>query len=253
MAAMIHPLRVATWNIHEGLPVDDGVSSAQALKQIAALVSDLEIDVLGLQEVNFGPSEYSAALATLTAETTLTHVAHYILSESSFFPADRAGVAIASRYPLTNLQRIKFENPGLTVRLEGKVISTHDKGMLSASVILPDRIVSAASLHAFPFHIFEHCASDSQFAALWEKLGNDLGGLGQGSTVICGDFNTDDRDLLIRQGRAELRRVNRDLPTYKDKFYDDILFSAELTPSSVQTVENFSDHRLCLAELTWTA
>jgi endonuclease/exonuclease/phosphatase family metal-dependent hydrolase len=249
----MRPLRVATWNVHEGFPVEDGVSGEQAKSQIISLLSDLDIDVLGLQEVDFDADARSGILDVITANTPLIHVAHNILSESSFIPAGRAGVAVASRFPLGNLRRMEFKNPDLAVQLDGKQIRTHDKGLLSATVALPDRLLSVVSLHAFPFHIFGHHASDGIFAPIWSRLSEELGRFECQPVVIFGDFNTNKRELVLESASHALERAIKDLPTYKDQSYDDILYSPDFSARSTRTIDNFSDHRLCVTELSWTA
>lgn len=251
MATVTYNLRVATWNIHEGLPVGGQHFDMAVQDELVSLISREQIDILCLQEVDFDRRGRSRILDVIRRRSGLRFAVKSILSESSFFPAKCAGVAIASRFPLGKSLERRLKNPGLVGQLDGNDIESHDKGMVSAVVSVADGIVfTATSLHAFPFHLFGHRASDRAFTPIWTDLASELSSLAAYPLIVCGDFNTGERDLVLRMASVSLSRAIGNVPTYKDRPYDDILVSADFCARSSWTVENFSDHRLCLANLS---
>lgn len=249
MATMTRYLHVASWNIHEGVPIGGHSFDKDAQKQLIHLISREQIDVLCLQEVDFDPFGNSRILDVIQSKTDLKFTAQSILSASSFFPSKYAGVAIASRFPLRKSREKGLKNPGLEGRLNGSRITTFDKGLISAIAFIPDTPFRVVSLHAFPFHLFGYYASHRNFAPIWLDLASEISDLATHPLIVCGDFNTTRRDLILRSTSVPLVRVIGDTPTYKDKAYDDILVSADFHAESSCTLENFSDHRLCLAKL----
>lgn len=249
MATVTRYLRVGTWNIHEGIPVGGQSFDKKAQEELVDLISQEQIDVLCLQEVDFDHCGHSRVLDTICSKTNLKFIAKSILSESSFFPSESAGVAIASRFPLKNSRERGLKNPRLVGELDGTSITTFDKGLVSAVVAAPDMSFRIASLHAFPFHLFGRYAGDQNFKFIWLDLASEISKLANYPLVVCGDFNATQRYLVLGSTEVALARVIGDVPTYKDKAYDDILISSYFHAQSSWTIENFSDHRLCLADL----
>jgi endonuclease/exonuclease/phosphatase family metal-dependent hydrolase len=249
MATVTRYLCVATWNVREGIPVDGQSFDKKAQEELVDLVSREKIDVLCLQEVDFDHFRHSRILDAVSSKTHLKFIADSVLSESSFFPSERAGVAIASRFPLRNSRERTLKNPGLIGELDGNNIRTFDKGLVSAVVSTPEMSFRIVSLHAFPFHLFGRYASDQNFRCIWEDLAAEISKLANYPLVVCGDFNATQRYLVLELTEVPLARVIGDVPTYKDRSYDDILVSSPFRAQSSWTIENFSDHRLCLANL----
>ena len=232
-------LRIASWNVHEGHPAGASISEQAVRREIAELLLSYKVDIVGLQEVDFDSSTRSSILEKIKRDTPLEYVAHNILSSSSFNQDGSAGVALASRYPLTNLKRKYFSNPGLGTELDGIPIRSHDKGLISATVILPSLEISVVSLHTFPFRLFGREASDSDFEPLWSELSVELGGLAVRPLIVCGDFNTEQRDLISKSIGTFLTRSVVNEPTHKGKPIDDILYSEDFWSTSVKVLSNF--------------
>jgi endonuclease/exonuclease/phosphatase family metal-dependent hydrolase len=267
VAALNRTIRVGTWNLHEGVPAEEfgswgrlsdrpeAQSSENILRKtahsIVDLVNELELDIVGFQEVRFDGGR-SPDMEVVAAETALQNTALFPLSPSSFFQGSRAGVAIASRYPLTEVRTTKLPNPNLEKSASGQQISSHDKGLLSARVEVLGRPVSVASLHMLPFHIFERSADDLAFREIWRQLTTELASLSGRPLVVCGDFNTSKRDLALHNGPVELFSAVGDRSTYNGAAVDDILYSADFSPGAVSTFGNFSDHAFCVGELKLT-
>ncbi|GAA2795089.1 hypothetical protein GCM10010441_20440 [Kitasatospora paracochleata] len=255
--AVVNPprtaLSVASWNLHEGLDAEadphPGAADSNSMHSVAHLVREHGIDVIGLQEVGFDADGTSELLDFLQAATPLRHIARHPLHESSFFPGRLSGVAIASRFPLYALKRHSLPNPRLSVQLGDAEIRSHDKGFMSAQFDIGEIRIGVTVVHALPFHLFRREAADAEFKPIWEYLSTRIGEEDAKHAIICGDFNTPDRGLLLRDGFLKLSSAMGKQPTYKDVALDDILYGFGLRVGSATTVDNFSDHKLCIAEV----
>jgi endonuclease/exonuclease/phosphatase family metal-dependent hydrolase len=264
MATVNRRLKVGTWNLHEGVPADEVGSwgrlqdrpevaaNAATLREttqtIVRRINELRMDIVGFQEVRFDQG-IAADLDAVARYTGLSYVETFALSPSSFFSGACAGIAIASRYPLTDVQKIKLPNPNLSRSASGQQISSHDKGLLSVRVDVAGRPVTLASLHMLPFHIFERSADDVAFTTIWQRLSGELARLAQFPLIVCGDFNTPKRDFISSSQSLKLSSAVGDRPTYNDAAIDDILYSSQFSASAVKTLPNFSDHAFCIGEL----
>jgi endonuclease/exonuclease/phosphatase family metal-dependent hydrolase len=246
---MAKSLRVGTWNIHEAVPVGQSHSSDGARKEIADLLVRHRLDIVGFQEVDFGASAQSPTLDSVTQHTQLKHIAKNVLSESFSSPVVRSGVALASRFPLTEIRQKRFNNPGLAGAVNGKQMRLFDKGYVSAAVLLDEGPISTVALHSFPFHLFGRDAADPAFGRVWSDLSAALAALASVPLLVCGDFNTSNRDLVSLSGEDSLRGATAGSGTHDQHSYDDILFSSHFEEGPVEIIDNFSDHRLCYIDL----
>jgi endonuclease/exonuclease/phosphatase family metal-dependent hydrolase len=248
---MTHVLRIGTWNLHEAVPAQrtrEDVNEARV--EITELLLRNRLDIVALQEVDFHETGPSPTLNAIKDSTPLKHVAYSVLSESAFYPEARSGVAIASRFPLKNVARRFLDNPDLTGEYEGAPIRMFNKGYVSAALTVAGSIISFVSLHAFPFHIFGRGAEESAFRPIWSSLSADLVRLAVVPLIVCGDFNTNKRDLVSSNGELAFSRAITYQPTYRNESLDDMLFTSQFELTGVKVVDNFSDHRFCLAEVT---
>ncbi len=174
------------------------------------------------------------------------------MSPSSFFSGACAGVAIASRYPLSNVKEITLPNPNLRSSASGQQFSSHDKGLLMVQADVDGRTVMLASLHMLPFHIFDRSADDAAFSAIWQQLVDELMAFSPLPLIVCGDFNTPKRDFISCPHSLELHSAVGGRPTYNDAAIDDILYSSQFSAGAVKTLPNFSDHAFCVGDLELT-
>lgn len=248
-------LRVGSWNIHEAVPAGhreaadwDAELAQKTRQEIVEIIRECKFDLVGLQEVDFVGSE-SGTLQYIREYTQLKYIAQGVLSESSFTGGDSAGVAIASRFPLRNENTQGLPNPQLKGEINGVRIRMYDKGYISADVALPWGAMSMISLHAFPFHLFRRNPADPEFTNIWSKLSGDLAKFSPGPLIMCGDFNSDRRDLVWGDSGLSLSAAVAHEPTYRNESYDDVLFSSGFALKVARVIDNFSDHKLCYAEL----
>ncbi|MGQ0777083.1 MAG: endonuclease/exonuclease/phosphatase family protein [Pseudonocardiales bacterium] len=241
---------VASWNIREALPVASTKDVEYAREELVATVLDYGIDVLAMQEVDFSPVGDSATLRHVAARTGLVYHVARALSPSSYFDGHRAGVAIASRFPLPVRAEGEFLNPGLSTTLQGYRIASHDKGFVAATVQGSSEFTfRVISLHAVPYHLFDRDAEDEKFRRVWEDIASTIVPFAGEPLVVCGDFNASNRRLFLDAGDLALTQVFPGVPTYKGMSVDDVLVSKHFRSTGTKVLANFSDHLLCLARL----
>lgn len=237
-------LRVATWNVHEGIPIDGAIPGDPSAFW-AALV-DAAVDVIALQEVCFPATGELGDLALAAELARMPHVASFPLSGSSLREGELAGLALLSRYPFRDEKQEKLPNPRLRHERGGTVVTSHDKGLLSVVVDRNGSSVRVVSLHAPPFHRFGR--APQEFGPIWKALAGSIGRLDDLPLLVGGDFNTAHRELLTDQVDARLRQAFADQITHRGQATDDILYSDAFDLVSREVIDTWSDHAFCLAE-----
>jgi endonuclease/exonuclease/phosphatase family metal-dependent hydrolase len=252
--ATLTQLRVATWNIHEAMPLTGTPTQARhaVIDEVVDQVCDNEIDILAMQEVEFDSDGTSSVLSALTRRTPLRHVRAFPISPSSFLTGHYAGLAIVSRFPIGHTERHKLPNPYLRTTHNGKEMRSHDKGFMVCAVPVGGRDMTVVSLHSFPFHRFGRRPEEPDFREVWETFARTLTtGFSTEYLVICGDFNTANRRLVTDLLNPRMTRAIGSTPTHRGMPIDDILLSPAFgAGTDAQIVDTFSDHHLCLADLT---
>ena len=245
-------IRVASWNVREGLP-DHSADPADRPAALAALTAQVRaqaLDVLALQEIDVDPAGWSAVLAALREDTPLRYAHSGVLSPSTYLPGHHAAIGLASRVPIAGHGLDLLPNPGLTAERDGRPMTSYDKGLIAGTVELSGLRVTLVSVHALPFRRFGRTPEEPAFAPVWRAMADRIGKLGDGPLVVCGDFNTPRRDLLLGVADRPLARAVGDRPTHRGRATDDILYSAELALAGEPLVlPGFSDHDLCVAGL----
>jgi endonuclease/exonuclease/phosphatase family metal-dependent hydrolase len=239
-----HPLtlKVATWNIHEGVPVTpDGDPAAELVKLLDG------VDLVALQEVALTPDGSFPDSGPLDG-IGLTRRTTFPNSASAMFPDRRMGVAILSRWPCGEARRVLLPNPDLRISSGERRLASHDKGMLAVKVHIGNRTLWFATVHVFPFHKFERDARDAAFGNVWQELAYSIDALGDLPVLLGGDFNTEHRELLTSKTARRFRRGVTGSVTYRGVDSDDVIYSPELELRGTQVIPTFSDHDLCLCE-----
>jgi endonuclease/exonuclease/phosphatase family metal-dependent hydrolase len=242
-------MRIGTWNVNEGRP-DERRGASGTWQDVAPSLDGL--DVLALQEVPFDPDGRSPFLAAVQDGTRLRFAAAAVLSPAIFDPDGSSGLALLSRRPLAATQLVKLPNPDL-VTTRDRPMRTYDKGILSGRVAIEDRTLTVASIHLFPFHRFGRKADEPEFGAIWETVAGFAEQHREDPLVICGDYNAESRDPLLRRVSRKLTSTFSAVRTSRAYKFDDILWSGELSLRTSSTTETFSDHKLCVADFTWAA
>ena len=239
-------LKVATWNLHEGVPVPPGGDPALELVQFLD-----GVDLVALQEVALTPDGSFPESGPL-GEIGLIHRMTFPNSVSAMFSDRRMGIAVLSRWPCGEARRILLPNPDLRISSGERRLASHDKGMLAVKVQIGDRALWFATVHVFPFHIFNRDARDPAFAKVWQELAESIDALGDLPVLVGGDFNTEHRQLLTSKTARRFRRGVTGGTTYRGVESDDVIYSPELELRRTQVLPNFSDHDLCVCEFDFT-
>lgn len=238
-------LRVGTWNVREGVSAEEGQPFDPA-----AVVGDLDLDLLLMQEVPIIPGS-RLGLAKLARRTSMRYSRTLPLYGASFTGAE-AGLASLSKFRIAGSHRTYFDPAGLTISVNDgtRLAPAQRKGMLGITVGLPelDQSLNVLNLHQFPFSRLGAAPTDARFGHLWRTVRSVFADTSaMGPTVLAGDFNTSNRSLALPS--PAYRRAIVDGPTHEGFAADDILTSPDLSVLATETLSNPSDHLLCIATL----
>jgi endonuclease/exonuclease/phosphatase family metal-dependent hydrolase len=145
----------------------------------------------------------------------------------------QSGVALAGRLPLRNVSRVILPNPDLS----SAEMTSFDKGLITAEVVDEGHCVAVGSLHMVPFHRFGREAGEAEFSHIWDQAAKEIVRSMRKFTFVGGDFNTLRRDLL-----------DTPLMPAHATGVDTILYGEQAKLVSVETIDTFSDHPLCVVE-----
>jgi endonuclease/exonuclease/phosphatase family metal-dependent hydrolase len=239
-----HPLtlKVATWNLHEGVPVTPDGDPAVELVQFLD-----GVDLVALQEVALTPDGGFPDSGPLDG-IGLTWRTTFPNSASAVSPDRRMGVVVLSRWPCSEARRVLLPNPELRISMGERRLASHDKGLLAVKVHIGDRALWFATVHVFPFHVFKRDAREPAFGQVWQELADSVDALGDLPVLLGGDFNTEHRELLTSKTARRFRRGVTGGLTYRGIESDDVLYSPELELRGSRVISTFSDHDLCVCE-----
>ena len=158
-------LRVMSYNIHVGVGMDKKLD----LQRIADVIKQEKPDLVGLQEVDRGVkrTEGKDEIAELAKMTEM----HSAFAHNVDFQGGQYGVAILSRFPITNTVHRKFENKRVAER----------RGMLRVEVNVGGRTLNFVTTH------LDYQYADSRLFET-EQLLKLLEGV-KGPLIVTGDFN----------------------------------------------------------------
>jgi endonuclease/exonuclease/phosphatase family metal-dependent hydrolase len=234
--------RVATWNIREGRRL-----SSDELFDAGSIVGSLDLDVLALQEVPFQADGSSPLLSSLLESTKLSFSSFLSMHESSFGEAS-AGLATLTNYEQSPQTNVSFESKDLSLVVDGRVQNAHNKAVTRLICYTPAAAVVVYNVHLFPFRRLGLDAASERFRMLWQGLSRQLEASQDTPTVLCGDFNTARRHLVL-PADAGYTRVIGDRETHEGFASDDILVSRHFRVRDSQLLDNPSDHLLCVGEV----
>lgn len=158
-------LRVMSYNIHVGVGMDKKLD----LQRIADVIKQEKVDLVGLQEVDRGVkrTEGKDEIAELAKMTEM----HFAFAHNLDYQGGQYGVAILSRYPITNIDHRKYENKRVAER----------RGMLRAEVNLGGKTFNFVTTH------LDYQYADSRLFET-EQLLSFLTAV-KGPMIVAGDFN----------------------------------------------------------------
>jgi len=222
-------LRIATWNIR--------AARSASVDAIAVELQAMQADLIALQEVDVrvrrtGFVDEPAALAIALGF-------HYVFAASIKWDAGDYGLAVLSRWPLTDVRRHRLDS---TVAAEPRIV-------LEVSVCPGGR----------PLHVFNHHADGraaSRQGGFTELRGIVQADVGRG-TLVLGDFNeyADAPGVrgLIDASFVDLgaERAMNTAPSGRiDYIFADGFLARLMSPARVWPTDK-SDHHAVLADLDW--
>src|SRR5262245_505351 len=160
------------------------------------------------------------------------------------------GLAIFSKTPLTDTERIDLPSPAIEFDFNGVTTTPTDRLLIGASTALAGHSVRVFNTHLLAFFMLKSTSEKnlSQRQLVAERLK-----VSSGPTVLGGDFNVSKHASLVRQfGQAGYRTVQSKEITWRRRPYilDHIFYSRHLKAVRHAVKPTFaSDHHALVAEL----
>ena len=223
------PLRVATYNIKAGLE--------SSLPEIAAVLADLDADVIALQEVDRDAERTGRVdQARFLAEQLGMDYAYAATKQRS---TGDFGVALLSRLPFVHTERIDLPS----------AFSFEPRVALAADLCAGDETVRVFSSH-IDLNPVAALAQHEALSALAAPF------VGQG-VIVAGDLNAtvDDAGLLalLATPLSDVGALD-DVPTCDGRRIDFLLADAAIATRAVEAMvisTDASDHFPVVADLAW--
>lgn len=238
---------IATWNVgqdskHKEITID-------SYEYIKNVIEENNIDIIAFQEAITESDTLEPLAQYISKNTNLKYYEQISLSPSDVNENDNMGVAICSKFKITNNEKYILENPNLVYKKYDTITYwSHDKGFNISKIDELDLIVVEG--HCLPFHIFKE--SPLNYKDIYLDLQNKiLEQLNLNSNVIVlGDFNYENIYELLPELKEKMNSVYSNEKTRKDKQFDWILTTQNIEHINYKILEARFDHKLCMAELT---
>lgn len=233
--------RVISYNIHHG----EGADSRIDLERIAAVITQAQADIVGLQEVDKGVrrTQRRDSPAELAALTGLTCV----FSNNFHFQGGEYGNAVLTRFPI-----VKWTNTHLEM-----LRTNEQRGVMQVLLNVGDRELLFMTTH------IDYRRDDAERLHNVAEFKQLIGKYGRLPIVFCGDFNDqpDSRtcramreqfdDAWAEVGKGDGFTITSERPS-KRIDYIWILRGSPLTPLKAWVPSSYaSDHLPVVAELRW--
>ena len=240
-------IKIATWNIGQDLKNNE--INKDSYEYIKEQIEQNEIDIIAFQEA-ITESDNLEPLANYISENTkLKYNEQISLSPSDINENDKMGVAICSRFKISNNEKYILENPNLIYKKTDTVTYwSHDKGFNISEIEEIDTIVIGG--HCLPFHIFGE--TPLNYKKIYEKLEDKILNIieDKKKVILLGDFNYTYIFELFLNLKDKMKCVYEDKNTRKDKQIDYIITTKNIKHNNYKIIETRFDHKLCMAELT---
>ncbi len=250
-------LKIATFNISGGFYCGDesqeyldreAATSVdnRLLNEIIDNINQENIDIICFQEII--TTQEIKYIETIRNNTQLKYYESYELSPCNLVKDTDCGLAILSKYPITNSIKDIFTNPKLSkTTSSGNTYYTYDKGYLIASIDINGKELNILTHHGFPFRRFN--SSPEKNPSVFQEFDNVINN--HKPYIVTGDFNAEDfMDMMPQTSKAYKRLIN-EITTVDDKKFDDILIPQNALYNSKKTVKLLSDHFLIIVELKY--
>ena len=238
-------MRIITWNIGEDERKEDGRLDLNSYDYIVDVINKEKVDVICMQEAII-KSDYLPSIAEYIKENTdLKYYEEYELSDSHINIGCRMGVVICSKYEISNVQKVLFDNPNLVYEIsETTTFYSHDKGFISMYI----EGIKVVCGHCLPFHVFKKDSKDylDVFKKMDEKIMDFYND--NNKMILCGDFNYQDAKILFENAMNVCNEII-EMPTKNNKQSDHLAISKLLECKTAKVLDNIFDHKLILGEI----
>lgn len=247
-------LKIASYNVSGGFYIGD--ESTEYLDREASdkidnrLLTDLieiinkeNIDVLCLQEVI--TTERIKYIDQIKETTNLKYSESFELSPCNLVKDTDCGLAILSKYPLSNTKKQIFTNPKLAkTTSSGNTYYTYDKGWLLTTLTLNNESKTILTHHGFPYRRFNSTpeANPNIFLEFDEVIKNN------NVDIITGDFNADNFEELMPYTKENYIRTINTITTVDGKKFDDILIKNDIKYNT-EIKKSVSDHYMVITTI----
>lgn len=247
-------LKIATFNISGGVYEDDQSVDYLDKSQferidtrlhndIVRIANEEQLDILCFQEII--TTESFHYIDKILAETELKYTATLELSPCNTLKDARCGIAILSKYPLTEGAKELFTNPMLAkTTSSGNTYYTFDKGYQTVTVELGEKKITLLNHHNFPFRRFN--STPEANPAVFAEFDSKIAALTP--DIVAGDFNAEAFLGLMPYLSDHYVKTIDEGTTDDGKKFDNILVKKG-TATSAKLVKSFSDHYMVVAEI----
>lgn len=247
-------LKIATFNISGGFFQEDDSKDFfdkdasdkidnKLLDEIIKNINEKDIDIICFQEII--TTERIKYIQQIIDNTNLKYEEHFELSVCHLVKDTDSGIAILSKYPITNVIKNMFTNPMLSKTTKtGNTYYTFDKGYMIADININNQIVKVLTHHGFPFRRFNSTPEDNK--NIFEEFDNSIKNLNP--DIVTGDFNAEKFiDMMSYTNNTYIKTIEEVTTTDGMKF-DNILIKKSVKYNS-NIIKSLSDHYMVLTEI----
>lgn len=252
--AKIKGLKIASFNISGGFYIGneeteyldrEAANSVddRMLKQIIDTINNEKIDIICFQEII--TTKEVKYIEQIVENTDLKFYDEYELSPCNLVKNSDCGIAILSKYPITNTIKELFPNPKLAkTTSSGNTYYTYDKGYMICTIDVGDEEVKVLTHHGFPYRRFNSAPELNKpvFDFFNAVISKNL------PTVVTGDFNAENFVELTEELSSKYKRTINDITTVDGKSFDDICVLKD-TEFDSKMIKLLSDHYIVITTI----
>ena len=247
-------LIIASYNISGGF-YDDNQSvdffdkdqsdsiDLRLLNDIVKIINDENIDIICFQEII--TTKRIDYINKIMEKTNLKYEDHFELSPCHIVENTECGIALLSKYPITNSIKNLFTNPKLSkTTSSGNTYYMFDKGFLMSNININDSNISILTHHGFPFRRFNSTPEANE--SIFVEFDNYINKLNP--TIITGDFNSENFIEMMPYTKINYVKTINEVTTDDGMKFDNILIKNNLSYSS-KIIKSLSDHFIVISEI----
>jgi len=253
--------RVVTFNIQNGEPFDEANpnSSVQDLVGTCHFLQQLNADLLFLQEVERGVDGGMQVEPPPNYQVLKNHfpsydsIFSYPLQNDTEIPFG-LGLAILSKTPLRDFQKIDLPAADLEFEFAGKLRHASSRLLIEASTTIDGRDIRLMNTHLQAFFMIG--SSSDLYLEQRNIIEQRLKYHSHGPTILTGDMNSAPGESIVEQfSKAGFETAQKTQVTWQRRPYivDHIFFNAQLVQNKVQVIHSsVSDHFPVVADMDFS-